>query len=87
MRVSACPQKAPSLYRGIRKRRPMNSPRLHRLVNGQLSSHYAPLPSISALAAAPVIMCCSDRPASSSAPSVVPEVRMVGKYDVHCLIL
>ena len=47
MRASACPQKTPNLRGGFRKRRLTNIPRRHRLADGQLSSLYAPLPSLS----------------------------------------
>ena len=66
--VSACPQKNPNLRCGFRKRRLTNTSRHHRLADGQLSSLYAPPPSFSSFGAASVMMCCSARLASSSAP-------------------
>ena len=45
VRVSACFQKTPNLRGGFRKGRLTNTPRRHRLADGQLSSLYAPLPS------------------------------------------
>ena len=39
---SACPQKTPTLRGGFRKRRLTNTPRRHRLADGQLSPLYAP---------------------------------------------
>ena len=80
VRVSTCPQKTPYLRGGFRKRRLMNTPRRHRLSNGQLSSLYVPLPSFSSFGAASVMMCFFARPASSSAPSVLPEDR-IGRKD------
>ena len=68
--VSAYFQKTPNLRRCFRKRRLTNTPRRHRLADGQLSSLYAPLPSFSSFGAASM-MCCSARPASWSAPSVL----------------
>ena len=50
-------------------------PRRHRLADGALSSLYAPSPSLSPFGAASVMKCCSTRPASSSAPSVLSEDR------------
>ena len=64
---------------------PDEHPRRHRLADGQLSSLYAPLPSFSSFGVASVMMCCSTRPASSSAPSVVPEDRVGRKYDTVCI--
>ena len=52
---------------------PDEHPRRHRLTDGPLSSLEAPSPSLSSFGAASVMMCCSARPASSSAPSVLPE--------------
>ena len=43
---------------------------------------YAPSPSLSSFDAASVMMCCSARPASSSAPSVLPEDR-IGRNITH----
>ena len=82
MCASACPQKIPNLRGGFRKRRLTNTPRRHRLADGQLSSLYAPLPSFSSFGAASVMMCCSARPASSSAPSVLPEDR-IGRNIIY----
>ena len=55
---------------------PDEHPRRHHLADGPLSSLYAPSPSLSSFGAASVMMCCSARPASSSAPSVLPEDRI-----------
>ena len=55
---------------------PDEYPRRHHLADGPLSSLYAPSPSLSSFGAASVIMCCSARPASSSAPFVLPEDRI-----------
>ena len=82
MCVSACTQKAPNLRFCFLKRRLTNTPRRHRLADGQLSSLYAPLPSFSSFGAASVMMCCSARPASSSAPSVLPEDR-IGRNIIY----
>ena len=63
--------------------------RRHRLADGPLSSLQAPSPSLSSFGAASV-MCCSARPASSRAPSVLPEDRIgrnTPEYNIHCLIL
>ena len=78
--VSACPQKTPNL-RGCRKRRPTNTPRRYGLADGQLSSLYALPPSFRSFDAASVMMCCSARPDSSSAPSVLPADRVGRKYS------
>ena len=51
-------------------------PRRDHLADGPLSSLCAPSPSLSSFGAASVVMCCSARPASSSAPSVIPEDRL-----------
>ena len=51
-------------------------PRRHHLADGPLSSLYTPSPSLSSFGAASVMMCCSARPACSSAPSVLPEDRI-----------
>ena len=87
MCVSACTQKAPNLRCGFLKRRLTNTPRRHRLADGQLSPLYASLPTFSSFGAASVKMCCSARPAYSSAPSALPEDRIGLKYHIHCLIL
>ena len=55
---------------------PDEHPRRHHLADGPLSSLYAPSPSLSSFGAASVMMCCSARPAFSSAPSVLPEDRI-----------
>ena len=52
-----------------------------RLTDGQISSLYAP-PSFSSFGAVS-IMCCSARPASSSAPSVLPAYRSGRKYNIR----
>ena len=64
-----------NLRGGFRKMTPDEHPRRHHLADGPLSSLYAPLLSLSSFGAAFVTMCCSARPASSSAPSVLPEDR------------
>ena len=91
MCVCVCPhalRKLRTYIRGdFRKRRLTKTPRRHRLADGQLSSLYAPLPSLSSMGAASVMMCCSARPASSSAPSVVQEDRIGRKYKMHSSIL
>ena len=56
--------------------RPDEHPRRHHLADGPLSSLYAPSRSLSSFGAASVMMGCSARPASSSAPSVLPEDRI-----------
>ena len=48
----------------------------HHLADGPLSSLYAPSPNLSSFGAAFVRTCCSARPASSSALSVLPEDRI-----------
>ena len=58
---------------------PDEHPRRHVLADGLLSSLYAPSLSLSSFGAASVMMCCSARPASSSAPlrpSMLPEDRI-----------
>ena len=67
---------APNLRGGFRKMTPDEHPRRHRLADGPLSSLYAPSPSLSSFGAASVMMCCSARPTSSSALSVLPEDRI-----------
>ena len=61
---------------------PDEHPRRHHLADGPLSSLYAPSPSLSSFGAASVMMCCSARPASSRAPSVLPEDR-VGRNIIY----
>ena len=61
---------------------PDEHPRRHHLADGPLSSLYAPSPSLSSFGAASVMMCCSARPASSSAPSVLPEDR-IGRNTLY----
>ena len=81
--ASACTQKTPNLRCFFVKRRLTNTPRRRRLADGQLSSLYAP-PSFSSFGAASVLMCCSARPASSSAPLrpiVLPKDRIGRKYS------
>ena len=63
------------------KRRLTNTPRCHRLADGQLSFN-AP-PSFSSFGAASANMCCSARPDYSSArlrPSFLPEDRIGREY-------
>ena len=67
MRVSACAQNTPNL-RCFLKRRLTNTPRRHRLTDGQLSSLDRPSPSVSSFGASPVMLCCSAPPAWSSSP-------------------
>ena len=55
---------------------PDEHPRRHHLADGPLSSLYTPSPSLSSFGATSVMMCCSARHASSSAPSVLPEDRI-----------
>ena len=55
---------------------PDEYPRRHHLADGPLSSLCAPSPSLSSFGATSVVMCCSSRPASSSALSVLPEDRI-----------
>ena len=57
-------------------------PRRHHLADGPLSSLYAPSPSLSSFGAASLMMCCSARPASSSAPSVLPE-DLIGRNIIN----
>ena len=85
MCASACPRKTPNLRCGFRKRRLKNTPQRHALP--MASSHHFthPHPSFSSFGVAPVMMCCSARPASSSEPirpSVVPEDRIGRKYNI-----
>ena len=65
--VSACPQKAPNLRFFFLKRRLANTPRRHRLVDGQFSLPYPPSPSFSSFGAASVMLCCFP-PASANTP-------------------
>ena len=65
-----------------------NTPRSHRLADGQLSSLYGPLPSFSSFGAASVV-CCFARPASSIGPlrlSVIPEDQIGRKYNIHLFV-
>ena len=55
---------------------PDEHPRRHHLAYGPLSSLYAPLRSLSSFGATSVTMCCTARPVSSSAPSVLHEDRI-----------
>ena len=66
--MSACTQKTPNLLCWFLTRRLTNTPRPHRLADGQLSSLYPPSPSFSSFGAASVILCCSAPPVSSSTP-------------------
>ena len=61
---------------------PDEHPRRHHLADGPLSSLGAPSPSFSSFGAASVMMCCSARPASSSAHSVLPEDR-IGRSIIY----
>ena len=65
VRVSACAQKTPNLRCWFLKQRLANTPRRHRLADGQLSSLSPPSPSFSSFGAA-FVMCCSATPACSS---------------------
>ena len=66
--VSVCTQKTPNLRCSFLKRRPTNTPRRHRLADGQLSSFYPPSPSFSSFGAASVMLCCSAPPLCSRTP-------------------
>ena len=55
---------------------PDEHPRHHHLSDGSLSALHAPSPSLSSFGAASVVMYCFARPASSSAPSVLPKDRI-----------
>ena len=57
----------------------------HHLADGPLSSLYAPSPNLSSFGAAFVRTCCSARPASSSALSVLPEDR-IGLNIIYILL-
>ena len=70
----ACTQKTPNLRRWFLQRRLTNTPRSHRLADGQLSSLYGPSPSFSSFGATSVMFCCSAPPACSSTP-LRPSVR------------
>ena len=61
---------------------PDEQPRRHHLADGPLSSLYAPSPCLSSFGAASVMMWCSARPASSSAPSVLPKDR-IGRNIIY----
>ena len=50
------------------KRRLTNTPRRHRLADGELSTLYLPWRSFSSFGASSAMLCCSARPASSSTP-------------------
>ena len=65
--MSVCTKKTPDL-RCFLKRCLTNTPRRHHLPDGQLSSLYPPSPGFSSFGAAPVMLCCSPSPASSSTP-------------------
>ena len=66
--VSACAQKTPNPRCYIIKRHLANTPRRHRLADGQLSSLYPPSPRFSSLGAASVMLCCFPPLASSRTP-------------------
>ena len=68
MSVPSFTQKTPNKAYGFRQRRLTNTPRRHRLADGQLSSPYAPLLSSSSFVAASRMLCCLAPPASWSAP-------------------
>ena len=68
MCVPGCTQNTPNLRCGFLIHRLAYTPRRHRLADGQLSSLYALSPNFSSFGAAFVMLCCSARPASSSAP-------------------
>ena len=70
MCVSACPQKTPNLRGGFRERRLTDTPDATALPMAG-SHHFTHPHQVSARLAPPVMMCCSARPASSSAPSVL----------------
>ena len=81
MCVCACTQNAPTLCCMFFKRCPTNTPRPHRLPDGQLSAPYSPSPSLSSFGAASVMFCCC-LPASlttTSTPSV--------HYPVNSLVV
>ena len=63
--------------RWFSKMTPDEHPRRH-LADGLLSSLFAPSRSLSSFGSASVMMCCSARPASSSAPSVLQSGMRVG---------
>ena len=58
---------------------PDENPRRRHLADGPLSSLYASSPTLGSFGAASVMMCCSARPASLRALSVLPEDR-IGCY-------
>ena len=53
----------------LSKRRLTNTPRCHRLADGQLSSLCRPSPSFSSFGAASAMLCCCAPPACSGTPS------------------
>ena len=59
--------------------------RRHHLDGGRRSPTYPPSPSLSSFGAASVVMCCSARPASSSAPSVLP-VDRIGRNIIYAAL-
>ena len=67
--VCVCPHALRKLrtYEVFRKRRLTNTPRRHRLADGQLSLVYPPSPSFSSFGAASVMLCCFP-PASANTP-------------------
>ena len=72
MCVFACTQKTPNLRCCFLERRLTDTPRCHRLADGQLSSLYPPSPSLSSFGAAVVMLRCS--PPASSSTSLRPAV-------------
>ena len=69
--MSACTQKTqktPNLRCWFLKRRLTNTPRRHRLADGQLLSLYPPSPKFISFGATSVSLCCSLSPASSNTP-------------------
>ena len=87
--MATCTQNTPNLQCWFLKRRLTNTPRRHRLADGQLSSLYPPSSSFRSFDAGSV-MCSPAPPVSSStltAVCVLPEYRSGRKYKVHLDIL
>ena len=76
MRVCASSLRSSEPTRRFSLMTPEEHPRRHHLADGPLLSLYTPSPSLDSFGETSVIMCCSARHASLSAPSVLPEDRI-----------
>ena len=69
--MSGCTQKAPNLRFCFLKRLLTNTPRRHRLADGQLASPHPPSPSFSSFGSASVVLCCFSPTLSNTALPMV----------------